>query len=204
MKKRTFLFICAALVATFLSCNKVGESTGPEGFIASSTDPAKGLAIYIADPGRDVNEGVSCQIDLSKIRPVGKPLTEADIDYYDPNTGRFKLKVMQYDWLMGNLKTILGLRRYSAAVITVDGKPAFGGYTFTSVDSYMCQSDETFFHFGTGHLAPNPKRPDANREENYWIKVEKVVFPNTPKTEIVPKLNASVLQRLEKIDKLKK
>lgn len=198
MKKIRLLILLATLGLAVDSCkeNEVGS-------VKSSSSPKKGVAIYIADPGKDIFEGGSCQIVLSKLQLVGQPLTESQIEYFDQKEGRFKLKVMEYDWLTENLKTILGLRRYSAAAITLDGKPVFGGYTLTLVDSYACTSDAPYFWLGTAHLAPNPKRPDSKDERNYWLRIVKTNSPNTPEADRVPKLNAQLLQRLEKIGKLK-
>lgn len=202
--KKIFLFVL--LIPLGLAMDSCKEQTVMEnevGSVKSSDAPNKGLAIYVADPGKDITEGVSCQIVVSRLRPVGKPLTEAQIDFYDQKEGRFKLKVMQYDWLSENLQTILGLRRYSALVITLDGKPVFGGYALTLLDSYACSSDAPYFMLGVAHLSPNPKRPDPKDERNYRLDVVKMNFPNTPKANQVPKLDASILQRLEKIGKLK-
>lgn len=203
MKKVISVLLFSSLWLGLVSCKEQAVNGNEVGSVKSSDFPKKGLAIYIADPGKDVDEGGSCQIVVSKLRPVGKPLTESQIEYFDQEEGRFKLKVMQYDWLTENLKTILGLRRYSALAITMDGKPVFGGYTLTFLDSYACSSDAPYFMLGDAHLNPNPKRPDPNDERNYRLDIVKMNFPNTPEANRVPKLNAQILQRLEKIGKLK-
>lgn len=202
--KKVFLFVLLVPLGLAMdSCKEQAVKENEVGLVKSSDSPKKGLAIYVADPGKDISEGGSCQIVVSKLRPVGKPLTESQIDFYDQKEGRFKLKVMQYDWLSENLQTILGLRRYSALAITLDGKPIFGGYALTFLDSYACTSDAPYFMLGDAHLNPNPKRPDTKDERNYWLRIVKTNFPNTPEANRVPKLNAQILQRLEKIGKLK-
>ncbi len=202
--KKIFLFVFLIPLGLAMdSCKEQAVMENEVGSVKSSDAPNKGLAIYVADPGKDIAEGVSCQIVVSKLRPVGKPLTEAQIDFYDQKEGHFKLKVMQYDWLSENLRTILGLRRYSALAITLDGKPVFGGYALTFLDSYACSSDAPYFSLGVDHLSPNPKRPDPKDERNYRLDVVKMNFPNTPEANQVPKLDASILQRLDKIGKLK-
>ena len=203
MKKVLLIALFATLVLGFDSCKEKLVKENEAGLVEPSSSPNKGLAICIADPGKEIDEGGSCQIVVTKLRPVGEPLTEAQIEYFDQNEGRFKLKVMQYDWLTENLKTILGLRRYSALAITMDGIPVYGGYALTFVDSYACSSDAPYFWLGTAHLAPDPKRPDPKDERNYRLDIVKMNFPNTLEANRVPKLNAQILQRLEKIGKLK-
>ena len=73
---------------------------------AASIDPGRGLALQLADLSQALSGANACQLSVSKLLMVGKPLTEADIEYYDPSTGNFKLKVSQYDWLGENKEII--------------------------------------------------------------------------------------------------
>lgn len=106
MKKVSSLLLSLLLVTSlFYSCKK-DDKADPLATSIASTDPERGLALHLADLSQALAGTDHCHLNYSKLLMVGKPLTEADIEYYDQSSGNFKLKVSQYDWLGENKETI--------------------------------------------------------------------------------------------------
>lgn len=206
MKKVSSLLLGLALSsALFYSCKK--DEKDPLATSAVSTDPARGLALQLADLSQAMNGTDRCQLNFSKLLIVGKPLTEADIEYYDPGTGNFKLKVSQYDWLGENKEIIQKARvkgqGYYAMTLTLDGSPVFGGVVLSGYSSLSCSAGQPFFLEDATYSAPNPG-PNPRTPQSYVLPVKKIVVTNTSAEQQTPKLDNTILDRLEKIGKLKK
>lgn len=199
MKKALSLFLFLLLGTTlFYSCKK----DDPMATSAASTDPARGLALQLADLSQALSGANACQLNVSKLLMVGKPLTEADIEYYDPSTGNFKLKVSQYDWLGENKEIIQKARvkggGYYAMTLTLDGKQVFGGVVLSGYSSLGCSAGQPFFLEDATYSAPNPGS-NPRTQQSYTLPL----LTNTP-AQRVPQLDAGILARLEKVGKLKK
>lgn len=187
-----------------LSCTNTSSNNLEPSQTVASINASKGVGIYIAEPGKDIAEGVSCQIDLSKLQLVGIPLTESDIDYFDQSKGLFKLKVSQYDWLGGNKTVISTARRrgYYAMALTLDGQPVFGGYVLSGFSSYACTSGEPYFLEDLTYGAPNPG-PNPRSDYSYTLPLKRMLKANSPKNDEVPQINSPLLTRLKAVGKLK-
>lgn len=202
MNKALSLFLSLLLgTSLFYSCKK-DEKGDPLATSIASTDPARGLALHLADLSQALSGVNACQLNFSKLLMVGKPLTEADIEYYDPSTGNFKLKVSQYDWLGENKETIQKARvkggGYYAITLTLDGKQVFGGVVLSGFSSLGCSAGQPYFMEDPTYSAPNPG-PNPRTQKSYVLPL----LDNAP-VQRVPELDASILARLEKIGKLKK
>ena len=201
MKKVSSLLLGLALsTALFYSCKK--DEKDPLATSTASTDPARGLAIQLADLSQALSDANACQLNFSKLLMVGKPLTEADIEYFDPSTGHFKLKVSQYDWLGENKEIIQKARvkggGYYAITLTLDGNPVFGGVVLSGYSSLACSKGQPFFLEDATYSAPNPG-PNPRTQNSYVLPL----MDNAP-VQRIPQLDAALLARLEKIGKLKK
>ncbi len=202
MKKVASLVLGLALgTVLFYSCKK-DDKADPLATNTASTDPARGLALHLADLSQALSGANACQLNFSKLLMVGKPLTEADIEYYDSNTGNFKLKVSQYDWLGENKETIEKARvkgqGYYAMTLTLDGKQVFGGVVLSGYSSLGCSAGQPYFMEDATYSAPNPG-PNPRSQQSYTLPL----IDNAP-VQRVPQLDAGILARLEKIGKLKK
>lgn len=202
MKKVPSLLLSLLLGASlFYSCKK-DDKADPLSSSAVSTDPARGLALQLADLSQALSSANACQLNVSKLLIVGKPLTEADIEYYDPSTGNFKLKVSQYDWLGENKKTIQKARvkggGYYAMTLTLDGKQVFGSLVLSGYSSLGCSAGQPYFMEDATYSAPNPG-PNPRTQQSYVLPL----LTNTP-AQRVPQLDTDILVRLEKVGKLKK
>lgn len=201
MKIVSSLLLGMALsTALFYSCKK--DEKDPLATSTASTDPARGLAIQLADLSQAISGTNACQLNFSNLLIVGKPLTEADIEYYDLGTGHFKLNVSQYDWLGENKETIQKARvkgqGYYAMTLTLDGKQVFGGVVLSTYSSLACSAGKPYFLEDATYSAPNPG-PNPRTQNSYILPLmESVPGPR------VPQLDAALSARLEKIGKLKK
>lgn len=204
MKYLDLLLSALMLSLVSLSCtNMSSDGLKPSQTIAS-TSPSEGFGIYIAEPGKDIADGTSCQVDLSKLRLVGNPLAESDIEYFDQSTGSFKLKVSQYDWLGGNTAVISAARRrgYYVMALTLDGQPIFGGYVLSGFSSYACTSGEPFFLEDLTYGAPNPG-PNPRSDYSYTLPLKRMLRADSPKSDLVPQIDIRLLNRLKVVGKLK-
>lgn len=202
MKKISALLLGLALgTSLFYSCKK-DEKTDPLATDVASSDPARGMAIQLADLSQALSGANACQLNLSKLLMVGKPLTEADIEYFDQDTGHFKLKISQYDWLGENKETIQKARvkgqGYYAMTLTLDGKQVFGGVVLSGYSSLGCSAGQPYFMEDATYSAPNPG-PNPRTQQSYILPL----MENVPGPR-VPQLDAALVARLEKIGKLKK
>lgn len=187
-----------------LSCSNTSSNNFEPSQTDVSVNASKGVGIYIAQSGKDIAEGVSCQIDLSKLQLVGTPLAESDIDYFDQSKGLFKLKVSQYDWLGGN-KTVINtarLRGYYAMALTLDGQPVFGAYVLSGFSSYACTSEEPYFVEDGTYFAPNPG-PTPRSDYSFILPLKRMLNTNSPTSGQVPQINSQLLTRLKAVGKLK-
>lgn len=202
MKKASSLLLSLILSASLFYACKKDDKADPLATGTASTDPARGLAIQLADLSQALSGANACQLNFSKLLTVGKPLTEADIESYDPSTGNFKLKVSQYDWLGENKETIQKARvkgqGYYAMTLTLDGKQVFGGVVLSGYSSLGCSAGQPYFMEDATYSAPNPG-PNPRTQQSYLLPL----MDNAP-VQRVHKLDASILDRLEKIGKLKK
>ena len=201
MKKVSSLLLGLALsTALFNSCKK--DEKDPLATSTASIDPARGLALQLADLSQAMNGTDRCQLNFSKLLIVGKPLTEGDIEYFDQSTGHFKLKVSQYDWLGENKEIIQKARvkggGYYAITLTLDGNPVFGGVVLSGYSSLACSKGQPFFLEDATYSAPNPG-PNPRTQNSYVLPL----MDNAP-VQRIPQLDAALLARLEKIGKLKK
>ena len=201
--RKVLLLSLSLLLGTslFYSCER-DDKADPLATSAASTDPARGLAIQLADLSQALSGANACQLNFSKLLIVGKPLTEADIEYYDPSTGSFKLKVSQYDWLGENKETIQKARvkgqGYYAMTLTLDGQQVFGGVVLSGYSSLGCSAGQPYFMEDATYSAPNPG-PNPRTQNSYILPL----MENVPGPR-VPQLDAALVARLEKIGKLKK
>lgn len=196
------LTVSSFLIVGALSCSdSISPNTANEIDMAS-TKASKGLAIYLADPGDRLGTNANCQVNLTKFRLVGQPLTESDIDYFEQKQGFFKLKVSLYDWLSRtngpNSVAIDSLVKehgsYYAIALTLDGTPVFGGYVLSGFSSSSCIfENQPYFENNLPNL---PTKEFLQSEEPYQLPLVKALFPST-----LP--NNQLLNRLKAIGKLK-
>ncbi|RAJ90823.1 hypothetical protein LX87_05452 [Larkinella arboricola] len=202
MKHLVTITISLFLIVSSLSCSDSGNPSAEPPRDIASTRASKGLAIYLADPGDRLGTNGNCQVNLTKFRLVGQPLTESDIDYFDQKQGFFKLKVSLYEWLSKangpNSVAIDSLTKehgsYYAIALTLDGTPVFGGYVLSRFSSHSCVfENQPYF---ANNLPNLPTTEFLQSEEPYQLPLVKALFPST-----LP--NKELINRLKAISKLK-
>lgn len=87
---------------------------------------------------------------------------------------------------------------YYAITLTLDGKQVFGGVVLSGYSSLSCSAGQPYFLEDATYSAPNPG-PNPRTQKSYVLPL----MDNAP-VQRVPKLDAGILDRLEKTGKLKK
>ncbi|WP_080057537.1 hypothetical protein [Spirosoma aerolatum] len=167
----------------------------------ASTEASKGVAMYIAFPQKNNQE--NCQLDLTKLTLIGKPLTESDIAYYDQSAALFKLNVSLYDWLWVGTNTVAAdsiNRNYTSRCITLmlDGQPVFGGIVLSDCSSTISCAYNNPPYFNVPCLPPLPTGAASRPEESYQLTVAQNQRPS-PSTN----LGDPLLSRLKAVGKLR-